>query len=94
MEAEFHALIEALRVASIESDERTYCEAYSDAKPLVRKMRGNEKRSGDWQQYYESCHWLLDKFDDWELNYCPRGSNKDAHDLARQALTKGRANVR
>jgi len=90
MEAEFYALAEGLRVASVHSNSREYCEAYSDCQPLVDKMSGNERRRGDWEDYYDSCHWLLNKFDDWELNNCRRDLNEDAHELARQALTEGR----
>lgn len=91
MEAEFHALVEALRVASIESENGTKCEIYSDCEPMVRKMHGDQRLPNDWQKYYESCHWLLGKFDKWELHYCRRNSNTDAHNLARQGLKKGRA---
>lgn len=90
MEAEFYALVEGLRIASQRSESREYCEAYSDAKPLVRKMHGSEPCRDDWTSYRDSCHWLLDKFDDWELNHCPRTSNEDAHHLAREALHDGR----
>lgn len=92
MEAEFLGLQEGLRIASQRSESREYCEAYSDCEPLVDKMRGDERCSGDWADYYESCHWLLGKFDDWELNCCPREQNEDAHNLARRALKEGRNN--
>ena len=90
MEAEFYALAEGLRVASVNSNSREYCEAYSDCEPLVDKMRGDERRREDWEDYYDSCHWLLNKFDDWELNNCRRDVNEDAHELARTALQQGR----
>lgn len=90
MEAEFLALVEALRVASVHSESRTYCEVYSDCNPLIDKMRGDEVCRDDWRDYYDSCQWLLGKFDDWELNHCDRRHNEDAHELARQALHEGR----
>lgn len=90
MEAEFLGLVEGLRIASQRSQSREYCEAYSDAKPLIDKMRGDEKREGEWRDYYDSCHWLLGKFDDWDLHYCSRQDNEDAHNLARRALKEGR----
>ncbi len=94
MEAEFYALVEGLRVASVRSDSREYCEAYSDCRPLVDKMCGSEQCRDDWRDYYDSCHWLLGKFDGWELNNCDRSHNEDAHELAREALHKGRKSSR
>jgi ribonuclease HI len=89
MEAEYHALTEALRVASIESPSRTKVEAYTDCKPLVTKMRVPDDNE-DWFDRRRGCHRLLNKFDDWELEYVPRGGNEKAHDLAREALFEGR----
>lgn len=90
MDAEYFALVEGVRVATVHSSSRQYCEAYSDAKPLVDKMRGANTNSGKWSDYYVSANWLLDKFDDWSLNYRPREHNEDAHELARMALREGR----
>lgn len=90
MEAEFYALTEGLRIASQRSQSNEYCEAYSDAKPLVDKMCGSEQCRDNWREYYDSCHWLLDKFDSWELNHCNRSMNEEAHELAREALHHGR----
>lgn len=91
MEAEFFALVEGIRIASLRVESREYCEVYSDAKPLVSKMRGDERHSGDWQDYYNSFHWLIGKFDSWDIEYVPREHNEDAHQLAREALFKGRS---
>lgn len=90
MEAEYHALTEALRVASIESESRECVEAYTDAKPLVKKMRVPDGNSQDWYDRRQGCHWLLNKFDKWELKYVSREFNNDAHELARNALFEGR----
>lgn len=92
MEAEYYALIEGLRIASIESDDRSGVVAYTDAKPLVTKMREPDGNSQDWYDRRKSCHWLLNKFDSWELEYVPREHNEDAHQLARTALFEGRDN--
>lgn len=91
MEAEFYALVEGLRIASVRSEQREYCEAYSDAKPLTKKMRGSQRCSDEWQDYRTSYEWLAGKFDTFELNYCPRECNEDAHELAREALVQGRS---
>jgi hypothetical protein len=90
MEGELHALLEAVRLASIDSDARTYCEVYTDAKPLKSKLTEADELSGKWADYRDSAHWLLNKFDDWEIVWCPRQSNEKAHKLAREALAEGR----
>lgn len=90
MEAEFYALAEGLRVASIHSESRESCEAYVDVKPLVSKIDGSQRCVDKWEDYRASSLWLLNKFDDWELHHCPREHNEDAHELARTALFRGR----
>lgn len=92
MEAELHALLEAVRLASIESEHREYCEVYTDCKPLRTKICDDAGDSEDWQDYQTSALWLLNKFDSWEVNYTARSSNEEAHELAREALFDGRRN--
>lgn len=91
MEAEFLALSEGLRIASQRSQSNEYCEAYSDCRPLVDKMRGDERRSDEWDEYHATFEWLSGKFDEFELNHCSREDNEDAHQLAREALFAGRS---
>jgi len=93
MEAEFHALVEAVRVASIESDERDYCEVYTDCRPLVSKLCGSDEVYDEWDDYRTSANWLLNKFDSWDMYYTSRGNNQDAHNLARKALKEGRESL-
>jgi len=90
MEAEFHALIEAVRIASKRSDSREYCEVYTDAKGIVKKICGSQAESDEWETYRSSARWLLNKFDSWEVNYTDRSCNETAHELAREALFDGR----
>lgn len=90
MEAEFLAVVEGLRIAANRVESREYCEAYSDAKPLTKKLNGSQECSGEWRERRESARWLLDKFDSWNVYYCPRECNEDAHQLARAALLRGR----
>lgn len=90
MEVEFYALVEALRIASQRFESDTRAIAYTDAKPLRDKMCDDERHRDEWQTYYDSCHWLLGKFAEWEIRYVPRGGNADAHELARRALHEGR----
>ena len=94
MEAEFHALVEAVRIASQQSEHREYCKVYTDCEPLKRKICGGREERSDWEQYRQSALWLLDKFDSWEITHTPRGNNEDAHDLARKALRHGRVDRR
>jgi len=91
MEAEYHALVEALRIASQRFESETCITVWSDCKPLVRKLNGSEDNSNKWQRYREGCLWLLKKFDSWSIEYLPREENKSAHELARLALKQGRA---
>lgn len=91
MEAEYYALVEGLRVASIESESRMMCEAYTDCKPLTTKMRVPDANSQDWYDRRQGCHWLLNKFDKWELEHISRRTNSRAHELAREALFEGRS---
>jgi ribonuclease HI len=93
MEAELHALLEAVRVASIESEYRESCEVRTDAKPLVSKICGPDETREDWAEYQASARWLLNKFDAWEVNHTSRSHNEDAHDLARKALKEGRESL-
>jgi ribonuclease HI len=90
MEAELHALLEAVRVASVESDSVEAITVYTDCEPLVTKLTGPQNETGDWGDYRESAHWLLDKFDSWEVRHCSRQRTEKAHDLARVALREGR----
>lgn len=90
MEAEYHALIEGLRIASIESNSRSRIDAYVDVEPLTTKMRRPDSKSADWRDRREGFLWLANKFDEWELKHIPRGANENAHNLAREALFKGR----
>lgn len=90
MEAELHALLEAVRLASIESEYREYCEVNTDCKPLVTKVCGSQPERDDWDQYRTSARWLLNKFDSWEVTHTSRTNNEKAHDLARNGLFEGR----
>jgi ribonuclease HI len=93
MEAEYHALTEALRVASLESSSRSKVEAHVDVKPLTTKMRAPDANSEEWRTRRRGFHWLANKFDEWELKYIPRENNKQADRLAKEALLDGRSRV-
>lgn len=90
MEAELHAVLEAVRVASLESEDREMITIYTDCEPLVRKLGRSENARRDWEQYRQSAHWLFEKFDSWDMKYTSRDNTKEAHDLARAALQSGR----
>lgn len=90
MEAELLALLEGVRIASLESENRSRCVAYTDAKPLVNKMLYSNPDDEQWQAYRESFLWLIGKFDKSSLYWCQRECNTDAHSLAQRALDEGR----
>jgi len=90
MESELHAFLEAVRVASVESESRESITVYTDCEPLVTKLTGSQRETGDWSDYRQSAQWLLNKFDSWEVHHCSRTETERAHELAREALHKGR----
>lgn len=94
MEAELHAFLEGVRIATQHSDSRSECEVYIDVKPLKHKICGTEEIREDWAQYQQSARWLLDKYDSWTIEHCPRTHNTAAHDLAREALFEGRETLK
>ena len=91
MEAEYYALVEGLRLAAMLSEDCEGIDAYVDVKPLVTKMRRPDGKSEVWRTRRRGCHWLLNKFDSWELSWQPRSKNGKAHDLAQTALDDGRS---
>jgi len=93
MEAELHALLEGVRLATQHSGSRRECEVYIDVKPLKHKICGTDEIREDWRQYQQSARWLLDKYDSWTIEHCSRSHNTAAHDLAREALFEGREYV-
>lgn len=90
MEVELHALLEAVRVATIRSSSRESITIYTDCEPLVRKLRDAQTNGARWERYRESALWLLGKFDSWDIRHTDRDMVEDAHDLARAALERGR----
>ena len=90
MEAELYALLEGVRMASIESEYRQTIIVYTDCKPLRNKVCAIENGRDDWEEYRQSARWLLEKFDTWKVYHCHRSETEKAHNLARRALTQGR----
>jgi len=90
MEAELHALLEAVRIASQESDDGSSITVYTDCRPLKRKVTASYEERVDWNEYRKSAQWLLNKFESWNVVHCSRTRTKQAHDLARLGLQKGR----
>ncbi|EGQ44304.1 MAG: RNase H [Candidatus Nanosalina sp. J07AB43] len=95
MESELYALLEAVRIASQESElddsSTTSITVYTDCRPLKRKVTASYDERDDWNQYRESAQWLLDKFDSYEVVHCSRTHTKEAHDLARLGLKEARS---
>lgn len=90
MEAEHLAVVEALRVATVNSSERETCDIYTDCEPVVGKMRGTQNSSDNWAKRQSSYRWLAGKWDDCTLASVGRELNEEAHELAREALFEGR----
>lgn len=86
MEAELYAVLEAVRVAKRDADSHESITIYTDCRPLARKLRASNDERDDWHTYQQSAHWLLDKFDSWEVRHCSREQTQVAHDLAKNAF--------
>lgn len=91
MEAEYYALLDGLRYARYHDE--TYIEVLCDCQPLVEKMRFPDGNDQDWYDRRRGCHRLLNKFDDWSLDWTPRSSNTTADRLAYEALERGRRDI-
>jgi len=86
MEAELYALLEAVRVAEREADSGKSIAIYTDCRPLKRKLCASNEDRDDWHTYQQGAHWLLDKFDSWQVIHCSRDQTSMAHDLAKDAF--------
>jgi ribonuclease HI len=88
MESEYYALLDGIREAkAVDRDEIIL---HSDCKPLIVKMRAPDKKNDEWENRFYGCRRLLNKFDTWRIEWTPRGNNRHADELARQALDAGR----
>lgn len=87
MESEYYALLDGLRHARRHGTDEI--EVFVDCKPLVEKMRVPDE-DRDWYDRRQGCHRLLNKFNDWSLEWTPRSSNTNADRLAYEALEEGR----
>lgn len=90
MDAEYHALMEGLRVASQASRSNTGVTAYVDVKPLISKMQTPDEKSELWRERRIGFNRMVGKFDEHDLEWIPREQNRRADELAREALFEGR----
>jgi len=90
MDAEFYALVRGFWAATNYAELVDECIVYSDAEPMVEKMRGNAAVWGKWEERKQSVDWLLTKFDAADVRWCSRVQNQRAHELAKQALYTAR----
>jgi len=88
MEAEYYALLDGLRYAQYHDE--AIVNVYCDCEPLIQKMRFPDSECQDWYDRRRGCHRLLNKFDDWSLEWTPRSGNTTADRLAYEALERGR----
>ncbi|MFD1586955.1 ribonuclease HI [Halorientalis brevis] len=84
-QAEYEALVQALRVA------RDYgfdtLELRGDSELIVKQVRGEyDTNDPDLREYRVTVHELLRDFDDWSLTHVPREINERADELANDAL--------
>lgn len=87
MEAEYMALLDGLRFARRFDEARV--EVFVDCQPLLTKMRVPDENK-DWYDRRRGCHRLLNKFDEWSMEWTPRKHNSDADEMASLALERGR----
>lgn len=87
MEAEYMALLDGLRYARRYDNGRI--EVFVDCQPLLTKMRVPDENE-DWYDRRRGCHRLLNKFDEWSMEWIPRRHNGDADRMATLALEQGR----
>lgn len=88
MEAEYFALLDGLRFAR--RHDTGEIEVYSDCEPLITKIRTPDGDNQDWYDRRRGAHRLLNKFDDWTIEWTPRSANSRADRLAYEALERGR----
>ncbi len=84
-QAEYEALVQALRVA------RDYgfdtVELRGDSELIVKQVRGEyDTNDPELREYRVTVHELLREFDDWSLTHVPREINERADELANDAL--------
>lgn len=92
MEAEYYALLDGLRHAYYQTNEPIV--VYIDCEPIIDKMRIPDAYSNTWYDRRQGCHRLLNKFEDWEMEWIPRAKNTNANRMAYEALEAGRAEIR
>jgi len=86
-EAEYRALIEALRKALHLGAEKV--ELYSDSELVVNQIRGvYSVKDEKLKRLHLKCVELLKNFKEYEISYVPRELNAEADRLANEAITK------
>ena len=86
-EAEYHALIEALRRAIQLDAEKV--ELYSDSELVVKQVKGiYSVRDEKLKRLHLKCVELLKNFKESEIKYVPRELNAEADELANEAIVK------
>ena len=84
-EAEYHALIQGLRLARSEGIERLRVEG--DSQLIVRQIRGEYGvNAGNLRPLYERATDLMGEFDSLSIHHVPREENSRADLLANEAL--------
>lgn len=87
MEAEFLALFRGLKEA-LRLGERDTIKLFTDCQPVVEKVKNHVPILDG--SYVSTFHWLLERVDYWDVQWCSRDRNRTADREAHVALDKCR----
>lgn len=85
--AEYHGLLEALRLARLRG--ATDVEIFADSELIVRQIRGEYRvRHADLKPLCAEARRAIDGFDRFRISHVPRERNREADRLVNQALNR------
>lgn len=86
--AEFHALLEGLRllIAEGNNNQMTFC--YTDSQILAEAVEKSYVKDSDFNDYLQKILALMEEFPYISVQWIPNRENKGADNLARQALRR------
>ncbi len=86
--AEFHALLEGLRLLILEgnNNQMTFC--YTDSQILAEAIEKSYVKDSDFNSYLQKILVLMEEFPYISVQWIPNRENRGADNLARQALRR------
>ena len=84
LEAEYHALIRALKLAA--EKQLPYVAAFSDSVNVVNQVTGGWNKNERATELYEEVAEAVEPFRGWQLSWVPREMNREADKLVDQAF--------